>query len=163
MRSNVNNWLRQNGISGQKQIRRASWRHSELYLNDLDYKENADQLYTDIGQIPCSMSQQESYHMSHLVGAIMLILLRPDKAIRLNKQQPISMAVRIAKVSDDEAECTTYKNVLYDHLWEVIRNYGKSKQKKSKNESNDLYDHERRILRIERFLKERFAEFDGES
>lgn len=151
MRNKINQFLHTHGIKGQKLIRKASWRHSELYNTDPLYREQADQLYLDIGTIPCAMSKQEAHHTTHLVNAIMICLLRPNTLLKLDKQKQCSSAKHIAAVTEYPEECTAYKNTLYTHLWSVIENYGKATSKDHQPIEEQIRSLELRVALLEQF------------
>jgi len=148
MKSQINQYLRQNGIIGQKAIRQASWRHAELCRKHQDYHEEAQDLYDEIGTIPCALSKQEAFHITHYVNAILLVLLKPEKAYNLTKQTQGPINLQVAQITEDKNECEVYKALLHNHLWQVIQNYGKTQ---TKSTNRRLQEMEERIQQLESY------------
>ena len=149
-RTQINNWLRANGIQGQKQIRRASWRHCELYLHDPLYHPGAQEIYDSIGQTPCALSDQDIFHHTHLVNAVILILLRPEDLPNLVNQEVFPLPKTIAVVAEEENECSIYKNMLFNYLWKVIQNYEQTTPE-AKSTNRRLQEMEDRIQQLESY------------
>jgi len=149
-RTHINRWLRRNGIQGQKAIRQASWRHCQHYAQSQTYRHEADLLYEDIGTIPCAMTKQEAFHHTHTVNSVILTLLQPQDCYGLDTQEQYPLVREIAHTSDEPEECNLYKEVLYNHLWEVIQSNEEAREA-PEEKSITLQEVVRRLEALEQF------------